>query len=167
MLSPVDSSVSTYFFNRFLEDSCRIFQSNLIKRRQDIWISKMLLTFDFNWCRIFYLRIYTSFGCIVYPLSNKYFIFFRKKVRALPLSFVIYPVSFEMITTTLGHDSITTPFSHIPHTLVNISIWIYHSSLAMWKIIHPHSIESIATFIEHSSSSLLRVALPITSVLSS
>lgn len=48
MLSPVDSSVSTYFFNRFLEDSCRIFQSNLIKRRQDIWISKMLLTFDFN-----------------------------------------------------------------------------------------------------------------------
>ena len=126
----------------------------------------MFLSFYFNWCWILNLRINSWFWSIWYPLSNKDFVFLSKKIRTLTLSHIIYPMTLKMISTSFSHYTITAPFSHKPHSLINISIFIYHSPLSMRQIIHPHSIVSITLFIEHCSSSLLWIVFPISCILS-
>ena len=167
MLSPVNCPIFTNFLNSILKNSSRILQPNLIKRRKNVRVSEMLLPFYLNWCWVFNLWINSCFRCIVNPLANKYLILFTEEVRSLSFSLVVDPVPLKMISHSFCQHSISTPFSHVPHTLINISIRIYHPSLSMRKIVHPHSIVSVTCLVEHRSSSLLRIIFPISCVLPS
>ncbi len=125
----------------------------------------MLLSLNFNWSRILNLRVYSRLWCIIHPLSNKNFVFLTKEVRSLAFSFVINPMAFKVISASLCEHPIPASVAHIPHSLVNISVGVYHSPFAMRQIIHPHAIITIARLVKHSTSSLLWIILPISSIL--
>lgn len=127
----------------------------------------MLFSFDSDWSWVFNLWINSSFRCIIDPFTNKYLIFFTKEIWSLTFSLIIDPMTFEMISTTLGKHSISASFSHVPHTFIDISVRVYHSSLSVRKVVHPHTIIPISRFIEHSASALFWVIFPVSSVLSS
>lgn len=73
----------------------------------------------------------------------------------------------KMIPASFGQNSISASLAHVPHSFVNISVRVDHSSLAMRKVVHPHAIITIPSFVEHRPSSLFGVVLPISSVLPS
>ena len=91
----------------------------------------MLFPFNFNGSRVLNLGVYSCFGGIINPLPNKNLVLFKEKVRPLPLSFIIDPMSFKMISDSLGKDPIATSLAHIPHPLINISVGVDHPALAM------------------------------------
>ena len=167
MLCSVCCSISTHFFYWFLQNSRWICEAYLVKWRQNVRISEMFLSLNFDWCWVLDLWIHTSFRCICYPFSNKYFVFLRKEVRSLTFSHIIDPMPFKVITTSLCQDSVTTSFSLKPHTFIDIPIFVDHSSLSMRMIVHPHTVISVSWFVKHSSSALLLVWIPISSILSS
>lgn len=144
MLCSIHSSISSNLLYRLLKDFCRIYKPNLIETWKDIRISKMFLSFYFYRIWIFYLRIYTCFWIISNPFTNEYFIFLCEIIRALTFSHIINPMAFKMVSTSFSENSIAAPFSHEPHSLINISIRINHSSFSVRFTIHPHTIISIA-----------------------
>ena len=125
----------------------------------------MLFSLYFYRGGIFNLRVDSSLGRIIHPLSYEYLIFLTEEIRSLPLSLVVDPVPLEVVSASLGENSVSTALAHIPHALVDISIGVDHTPLAVRKAIHPHAIIPIASLVEHGSSALLGVALPIPSIL--
>ena len=131
MLSSVDSPVFSHLFNRLLQHYCRVFQSDLVKRRQNIGVCEMFFSLDFDGSRVFHLGVNSCFGSVIDPFPNKNFILLRKEVRPLAFPLIIDPMSFKVITTSFGEYSISNPFAHIPHSLINVSVRIDHSTLPM------------------------------------
>lgn len=127
----------------------------------------MFLSLYFYWGRVFNLRVHPCFWIICHPFSHKNFITFSEEIRALSFSHIIDPMSFKMISASFSKHSITTPLPHKPHTLINITIGINHSTLSMWFTIHPHAIIPITSFKEHSTSTFLLIIFPIPSILPS
>lgn len=139
----------------------------MVERGKNIGISKMFFAFNLDGSRILDFGIDSSLGSVIDPLTNKYLIFFTEEIRPLSFSFIVDPVSFEVISTSFGEYTVSTAFAHVPHTLVDVSIRVYHASLAVRLIVHPHTVVSVSTLIEHGSSTLLGIVLPVTCVLSS
>ena len=125
----------------------------------------MLLPLDFDGSRVLYLRVDSCFWSIINPLPNKNLVLFEEEVRPLPLSFIIDPMPFKMISDSLGEDPIATSLAHIPHSLIDISVGVNHPALTMGKVVHPHPIVPISSFVEHGASALLGIAIPVASVL--
>ncbi len=166
MLGAIKGSILSYFFDWLLQDTSWVLQADLLERRKNVVVCEMFLSLDFDWSWILNLRVNPCFGSIINPLSNKYLILLTKEIGALPFPFIIDPMTFEMITTSLGQYTIATPLSHIPHSFIDIAIRVNHPSFSMGKIVHPHTIITIPALIKHRSSSLLWIVLPITCILS-
>jgi len=167
MFSSVYSSVFSYFLDRLFEDCRWIFQAYLFKLWQNIRICEMFFSLNLYRCRVLYFRIYSCFWSIINPLSDKYFVLLAEEIRSLAFSFIVYPMTFEMISDSFCQNSIAASFAHVPHAFVDISVQVYHSSLSMWQVIHPHTVISVSILEKHGSSTLLWIALPITSIFSS
>lgn len=134
---------------------------------ENVGICEMFLSLDFYWGWVLYFGVYACFWVICDPLTNEYFITLCKKIRTLPFSYIVDPMSLKVIPTSFRQDTITTSLAHKPHTFIDITIRINHSALAMWFTIHPHTIVSISIFEEHRTSSFFLIIFPISCILSS
>lgn len=167
MFSTVNSSIFTNSFDGFLQNLGRVFQAYLLETGENIGIGEVLLSFNFYWGWILNLWVYSGFGVVIYPFPYKNFISLCEKVWSLSFSFVINPVTLEVISASFGHHSISTSFAHVPHALINIPIFINHPPFSMRLTIHPHSIVPIAFSKKHCPSTLFLIIFPISSILSS
>lgn len=167
MFGSISCSISTYFLDWFLQNSCWVCKAYFIKWWQNIWISKMFLSLYFHWCRVLNFRINSCLWCISDPLTDKNFVLFWEKVWALTLSHIIDPMPLKMITTSFSQHSISTSFTLKPHALIDIAIFVDHSTFTMGMVVHPHTVISVSWFVKHCAPALFLVGVPISSVLSS
>lgn len=122
------------------------------------------LPFDRGW--VLHLGINSRLGRVRHPLPDEDLVLLREKIRPLPFPHVIHPMPFEVIPTPLRQHSVPTPLVLEPHSFINVSILVNHSTLSMWLIVHPHAVVSVSWLVEHSPSTLLLVRLPVSCVLS-
>jgi hypothetical protein len=149
------------------EDLRRVHQFEFVNIGQDVFILEMralrsslsILVFDFS--------VDTGFRLISHPLANKKLVFIVIEITALTLSRVVYPVTFEVITVTLGQDSVAVSLSLMPLTFVDILISVDHAALTLGHSINPVAIVAISIFVEEGTTAMSLIFEPVTSVFSS
>lgn len=126
------------------------------------------MRFLFLWRSILvlYFCIDPTFRLIINPFANKQFVLFAEVVRSLTFSFVIYPMTFEVISVSFGQNSIPISLTLMPLTLIDVFIRINHSSFTLWFSHSPKTIVSISVRTEQSASSMSFILNPISRVLS-
>ena len=160
-------SFSLGSFHGSLQNLCGINEFQLIDGWKHVGICKVRLFIDFFSFIIFYFGVHSSLWLIINPFSYKQLILVMIIVTALSFSHVINPVSFEVISISLGENTIAVPLAFMPLSFIYVLIGIYHSAFSLRLSIHPVTIISVSIFIEESSSAMLSIFKPITSVFSS
>lgn len=75
-------------------------------------------------------------------------------------------MTFEMVAVSLGEDSVAIPLTLVPLALVNVSIGVNHSSLALRHSVNPIPVVPITILEKERSSTMFLVLKPVSSILS-
>jgi len=143
---------------------CGISKFEFKNRRKNVRICEkgfLLHLFDFI---ILDLSIDSGFRLIIDPFSNKKLVFIMIEIGSLAFSHISNPVTFEMITISLGEYSVAVPLALVPLTLVDVFISIDHSSLSLRHASYPVAVIAISIFVEEGASSVFLIFKPISSI---
>ena len=76
-------------------------------------------------------------------------------------------MTFEVVTVSLGEDSVSVALSLMPLTFVDIFVRVDHATFALGQAVSRVAVVTISVFVEESTSSRLFVLIPIARVFSS
>ena len=110
------------------------------------------------------LGVDANFGLIFAPFSYKELVLIVIKVTALALTLSVDPVSFKMVTVSLGKDTVAVAFSLVPLAFVNVLVSVDHATLALWVSVHPVAVVAVAVSVEEGSTSVAAIFIPVASV---
>jgi|LauGreDrversion4_2_1035121.scaffolds.fasta_scaffold159348_3 hypothetical protein len=148
-----------------LKDAGGISKLQLVNGRKYISVCKeRFLSLLFNFI-ILDLSVDASLGLVVNPLTYEEFVLIMVKVRALPFTHVVDPVTLEMITVSLCKDSVAVAFSLVPLTFIDVFVGINHSAFSLRHSGDPVAVVSVAVLIEESAATVFLIFVPVTCIL--
>lgn len=150
-----------------LEDLRWVGQLQLGNAGQVVVIHEVWLIFILLALIVVDLSVHSSLWLILHPLANEKLVLIMIEVTALTLSQVVNPVTFKVVSVSLGENSVTVSLALVPLTLINVLICVDHPTLALWQAIHPVAVVSVAALVEEGTSAVLLVLVPVARILSS
>jgi len=161
------SSILLSLLHSSLEASSGISHSQLRHARELVSILEVGLLGTTIRILIIDFSVDTSLGLVLNPFANEEFVLGVIKVRTLALTMVAHPVAFEMISISLGKDTVTIALALMPLTFIDVLVGVDHSAFTLRKSIDPVAVVPVSVLIEEGASAVLLIFVPITSVLSS
>mmetsp|Transcript_17908 Transcript_17908/g.12871 ORF Transcript_17908/g.12871 Transcript_17908/m.12871 type:complete len:220 (-) Transcript_17908:75-734(-) len=115
---------------------------------------------------ILHLRIHSSFGLVVDPLSDEEFVLVVVVVAALAFPHVVHPLPLKVVSIPLGKHPVPVPPPLVPLPLEYVLVLVDHPPLPLRHPTNPKPIVPIAVLVEKGASAVLLVFVPVTRVLS-
>lgn len=85
----------------------------------------------------------SCFRMIIHPFAHKYLPFLIKEVGALSFSFIIHPLSFEVVSVSARQHSKAWFLAFKPKAFIDVSLSVDHSAFAVREIIKPGAIVTV------------------------
>lgn len=167
MLNSEVSSILLSLLHGSLEAGSRISHSQLGHARELVSILEVRLLGTTISILIVHFGVNTSLRLVLNPFSNEEFVLGVVKVRTLALTLVADPVAFEMISVSLGKNTVTIALALMPLTFINVLVGVDHTTFTLRKSINPVAVVPVSVLIEEGASAVLLVLVPVTCVLSS
>lgn len=166
----LDTEAGTILLNALhglLKDLSGIDKLELLDIREDVFIHKVGLLRPLFSFIVIDLSVDSDLGLVFTPLSNEELVLVMVEVTALAFTHAIDPVAFEMISVSLGQDTVTVAFAFVPLSFVNILCRVDHATLSLRLAIDPVTVVSIAVGIEEGAATVASILVPVTGVLTS